>query len=598
MVNQILTSELDFDTLKASIKAYLQQHEEFSDYDFDASGLNILLDVLAYNTHQMALISNFTLNESFLDSAQIRSSLVSLSKALGYTPRSKTAPSATIDVAALSVPDGTATLTLPKYTQFTTTVDNDSYTYVNLIEYEADEDSDYIFEDVVVKEGKIKTKKFFIDGDDVLKVYNSYVIPDVNIDTSTISVLVRNGVGSSSVTNLTRATEVAELTSESNIYFLHEAPNGHWEISLGDNIVGVKPAEGTILEVTYLTTNGKDSNGAASFSTSATISGYSLSPTLVTRSSGGADKENIDSIRFNAPLSFAAQNRLVTVNDYKTFILNNTSYIESINIWEGKDNVPPEYGKVFISIKPTGADTITEEQQTFLEGLLAKKSVVDIRPRFVDPSYQYLDITCSIVYDEALATLNQEQLEDAVRQTIIDYGTNNLVSFGSVLRKSNLMTVIDDSRESILSSDIDIKVRKRFKPTLGALDTYEVPVTIQIQTPTSSTTPVVSSTGFTYTSGGVNYTVFLRNKTNSTQLEIFRISGSSEVIVVDNAGSIDIANKKLTIGPIQPTAFLNADKGIELIITPNDDATIRPLRNTLLIIDEDAIAVSSTADES
>lgn len=596
MTTKVLTSELDFDTIKASIKSYLEQHEEFSDYDFDASGLNILLDALAYNTHQLALVANFTTNESFLDSAQLRSSLVSLAKPLGYTPRSKTASTAVIDIQALSVPSGSGTLTLPQYTQFTTTIDNVSYTFITLEEYQTTEAEDYIFENVQIYEGKIVTKKFFIDGNNVNKTYNYYVIPDANVDTSTLTALIRDGYGSSSVTNLAKATEVADLSSDTNVYFIYETPNGYWEISLGDDIVGVGPQEGTILEVTYLTTNGKDANGAISFATSATVSGYSLSTTLVSKAAGGADKEAIESIRFNAPLSFAAQNRLVTVADYKQFILNNASYVEALNIWEGKDNDPPEYGKVFISIKPTSGDEITATQQTNLETLLAKKSVLNITPKFVTPTYQYLQITVNFVYDSSKAVLDQESLESAVRQTVIDYGTTNLASFNSVLRKSNLQTTIDNSRESILSSDVDIKIRKRFLPTLGALDIYEVPLTIAPKTPSSVTDYVVASTGFTYTDAGTNYTAFIRNKAETTQLELYRIAGSTEVIILEDVGSIDIVNKKLTIGPFQPTAFLNATKGIELIITPEDDATIRPLRNSLLIIDEDVISVSSTKD--
>ena len=593
MATQILTAELDFDTLKTEIKTYLSQYSGFTDYDFDAAGLNILVEALAYNTHQMAKIANFSLNESFLDTAQLRASLVSHSKALGYTPRSRTAPSATIDVTALSVPASTDDLTLPKYSLFTTSVDSTTYNYYTLDEYTATEAGSYIFEDVVVFEGTLKTKKFFIDADE--DEYPVYVIPDAAIDTSTMTVILRDGVGSSTTTTLTKATTISQLDSTSDIYLINEAPNGTWELTLGDGVIGDKPDEGTILEITYLATNGADSNGATSFSTSVTVGGFSLSPALVSKSAGGAAKENIESIRFNAPLTFSSQNRLVTAEDYSSFISNNTSFVEVINVWGGEQNVPVDYGTVYICVKPIGADAMTTAQQAEITTLLSGKSVLNIDPKYEDPTYQYFDITCNVKYDTNKTSLSQAQLETQIANTISTWGTDNLTNFDTTFYKSNLMTAIDASDEAIISSDVDAKIRKRFFPTLGALDSYTVEFTFDLLSPSSSTSSVVTSTGFTYQDDGVNYTAFLRNKVGSTQLEIYRLTGSTETIIVPNAGSVDLSNKQLSIGPIQPQAFLDATKGIEIILTPNDDISISPLRNQLLIIDTSATSVSAAA---
>lgn len=593
MATQILSSELDFNTLKQSLITFLSQHEDFTDYDFTAAGLNILIEALAYNTHQLAKIGNFTLNEAFLDTAQLRGSLVSHAKTLGYTPRSKTAAYAVIDVTALSVPGGTSTLTLPAYSLFTASIDGVSFNFYTLDEYTADVDDDYIFEDVRVYEGSLKTKKFFIDSSE--DQYPVYVIPDTNIDTSTMTVILRDGVGSTSTTTLSKATTIGELDADSNIYLLHESASGNYELTLGDGVIGDRPDAGQILEVTYLSTNGLSANGASSFATSVTVDGLSLSASLVTKASGGADKENIESIRFNAPLTFAAQNRLVTVEDYKSFISNNLSFVEAINVWGGEDNVPTDYGTVYICIKPTGAEAMTGAQQAQVETLIAGKSVLNIDPKFEDPSYQYFQITCNVRYDDSKTSLTKSQLASQIADTIAEFGQDNLTNFGTVFYKSNLMTAIDESDEAILSSDVDIKIRKRFFPTLGALDVYEVSHTTAILNPSDSTTSVLTSTGFTYTVNGVNYTVYLRNKVGETTLELYRLSGSTEIIILSDAGTINVDDLTIDIGPFQPQAFLDNDKGIELIITPDDDIAIAPVRNQLLAIDEDVIAVNPTA---
>lgn len=593
MPTQILSAELDFDTLKDSIKTYLSQFDEFTDYDFDASGLNIFIEALAYNTHQLAKVANFGLNESFLDTAQLRSSIASHAKTLGYVPRSKTAPVATLDIEALAVPSGSGSITIPKYTAFTTSVNGQSYTYYTIDDYTTTEDDDYVFSNVLVYEGSVKTKKFFIDSEET--AYPVYVIPDQNIDISTLKVIIRNGVGSTSTRTLIRATLIGQLNSESDIYLINESANGYYELTIGDGVIGARGEEGEILEATYITTNGKDSNGARSFSTSATVGGYSLSITLVNNSSGGADKESIESIRFNAPLAFAAQNRLVTKEDYKSFIQNNFSFVESINVWGGEENVPVSYGTVYISVKPIGADTLTDLQKTQIETGISGKSVLNIDPVFDDPTYQYLDIDCDIFYDQSRTSLTKAQLQAEVRETIHEFGDDNLLNFGTTFYKSKLMTAIDNSNSSIISSDVDVNIRKRFFPVLGALDVYELTVTVPIKNPSSSTTPVLQSCGFTYTIDGVNYTAFLRNKEESTTLEVYRLNGTNEVIILSNAGSIDLSTNTITIGPFQPTGFLNNAKGIELIITPQDDISISPIRNQLLVIDEDATTVNAVS---
>ena len=592
MTTQIQTSELDFDQLVTSLKAYLEQHDDLQDADFEGSVLSQLVDLFAYNTHQVALIANFGLNEAFLDSAQLRSSIVSHARPLGYTPNSRAGATATVDVSALSVPASTPTLTMPKYTEFTTSIDDVSYTFVNLEEQEATEAAGYIFEDVVITQGKVKTKKFFVDNSS--DEYPVYVIPDENIDTDTMSVIVRDGPSSTSTNTYTLVTELADLDSDSLVYFLHEAPRGYYEIAFGEGVIGTRPAAGSVIEVTYLSTSGANANNASSFVTSAQIDGYSLSAATVSNSAGGAAKEGVESVRFNAPLLRASQNRLVTVNDYNSFITNNISNLEALNVWGGEDNDPVNYGHVYISAKPTGASALTQTQKDQLKALIRRKSTIDLRPVFSDPETAYLNVTASITYDSSKTALSSSQIETAIESQITTFGTTNLSNFDSTFYLSALTTFIDDYSDAILGSDASVNYQLRLSPTLGATESYTLYTVSAILDPSSSTSRVLQSTGFTTTVNGTSVTAFIRNVTGTTTLEMYYLSGSTEVII-SNVGTITPSTGKIEIGPFTPTALIDATKGIQFTITPTDDSVINPLRNLLLSIDADETRVSAAA---
>lgn len=587
---QITTAELDFDTLLEAIKSYMSQHEDLLDANFDGSVLAQIADVLAYNTHLLALVANFSLNETFLDSAQLRSSLVSHAKPLGYVPNSKTASLAIIDVAALSVPAATADLTLSALTEFSASIDDETYTFYTLEDYVATEAGDYTFEDVEIYEGTWKTKKFFVDNAD--DDYPIYVIPDFNIDTDTIVVVVRDGIGSTDLETYVRATAITDLDSDSAVYFLQESPRGYYEIAFGEGISGKRPPVGSIVEVSYLATNDKDANGISSFTTTATVDGFDLSISTITASAGGADRESIESIRFNAPLLRSSQNRLVTVNDFSAFVNNQISNIEALNIWGGEDNDPPNYGHVYIAAKPVGSDGLSAIQKTQLEALIRERSVIDLRPVFVDPSYQYLVVEADVVYDSSKTSLSESQLKTALASVIETYGDDELADFDSVFYLSKLLSDLDDYSNAILGSTATVFFQNRLFPTLNARDSYEFSTVEAIKTPSTSTDSVLTSTGFSTVVNSVTVTAFIRNIPGSTTLEMYYISGSSEVII-SNVGSIDSSMGSVSVGPFTPTAY-DATKGIQFTITPQSQTAISPLRNLLLRIDTDETAVSVT----
>ena len=594
MATRITPSQLDFATIKQNLKTYFQDSGEFNDYNFEGSGLSAILDVLAYDTHLKALTANFALNEAFLDSAQLRGSIVSHAKSLNYLPGSRNSAQAVLDVTVVGA-TGVASYTLPKYSLFSTTIDDVNYSFYTLDEYTTDNTASFIFEDISIYEGTLTTKRFIVDAD--INDNPIYVIPDENVYTDSIVVQVRDGLDSSTVTSYRVATKVEDFQSGETIFFINESANGYYEISFGDGNIGASPAEGSIIEVTYLSSTADASNGASVFSTAVTVGdNLSLSSSTVTNAFGGAEKESLESIRFNAPKSFAAQDRAVTESDFVALITNAVTYVESINVYGGQRAEPPEYGKVFIAIKPIGADALTTTQKTqLLENTLNDRVILSITPEIIDPVIQYLKLTADIVYDDALTTLTATQLENNVNSTIQTFGTNNLLGFNTPFRRSSLTTSIDASNTAILSSSVSVQLQKRFIPTLNVAARYDLEFTESFASVTSQDY-ILTSDEFGYTVDGTEYQCSLRNKTGTTQLEIFRRGTSGDIIVVDDAGSINTSTNIVSIIPFQPSSINDATNGIRVNIVPANENTISPDKNILLRFDDDNITTTATKD--
>lgn len=359
-------TELDFDDIKANLKTFLESQSEFTDYDFEGSSLSVLLDILAYNTHYNAYLANMLTNEMFLDSAVKRSSLVSIAKHLGYTPNSVTGSRAVIDVAVSSVADNPATLTLNRYSPFSTSINGTTYTFYNLNAITATPSGGtYTFDDVTVVQGTLLSKSYTVGtpGPD-----EKYEIPNEAVDTSTLRVTVQNSVSDTTVNTYTLATDITGLDSTSEKYFLEENTVGNFQLYFGDGVVGKKLTAGNIITIQYLASAGDVTNVSTNFTqsfTSSTIGGSdSIVVTTASNSTSGAPKETIASIRYNAPKANAAKNRAVTTDDFKTLIQNNYTGAESISVWGGEENNPPKYGKVIISLKPFDGFTISNATKT------------------------------------------------------------------------------------------------------------------------------------------------------------------------------------------------------------------------------------------
>ena len=591
MATTIKSTELDFDTIKTRLKDYLKAQSEFSDYDFEGSGLSNILDVLAYNTHFNGLTANFALNESFLNTAQLRSSVVSHAEALGYVPRSYTSSKANLN---LSITIGAATrptsVTLPRGATFTSSVAGVSYTFRTLSAFTATDDGNGFYQfltstasdAIPVYEGVEKTKTFFVGETDEQQIY---VIPDVTMDTNSLFVRVYDTAGSSSYVTYTNLKEAVRITSTSKHYQIKEVPNGYYELLFGDGeTTGLKPSAGNKIVITYLSNSGPEANGAASFTANSDITvnnvDYALSVTTEDVSAGGAFKESIESIRQNAPLLFASQQRLVTAEDYKAQILSNyNAYIDDAVSWGGNDNVPVEYGKVYVGLKfKTGiSESLQEEVKTnIINDLTDNFAIMSISTEFTDPVETYLELQTFFNFDPDLTSLTPRATENLVFSTIQTYFTDNLRKFNKVFRRSNLLAIIDDLDEAILNSRMNVKLQQRFTPITNQSLSYELNFPAAIANP-DDVNRIVTSSRFQFN----GKTCFIRNKLTQKKLEIVNIDGDVEV---DNIGEYDTGTGKVLIQGFNPVS-IEGGIVLKISVTPNNQSTIRPLRNYILDLD-------------
>jgi len=620
MATTINSSDLNFDDIKTSLKTYFAQKSEFADYDFEGSALSNVLDVLAYNTHLNGLIANFALNESFLPTAQLRTSLVNHSLSFGYIPRSKTASNAelTVTVDLGSGAGKPASITLPAGTQFTTTVDGIQYTFRTLLEYTAYpnalQPNLYTFVNALgepyirVYEGELVVKTFIaeITGDRQV-----YVVPDENLDLSTVGVQVYDNINSDNFTTYFSANAtsggnaITSITADTALYLPLETYNGYWEFNFGVlGITGKNPVNGEVIRISYLRTNGLAANGANRFTPVSVINvsgfGNRALNTVVrkgTKSSFGADKESTESIRTNAPLSYLAQNRLVAAGDYRGVIANGVPGIKSINAWGGEDNVPAKYGKTIISI--VYESDVSALQKTALQTLIRNNltdplSVVGVEAEFVEPTFIYLDLITNFRYNESLTNLTKNALQTKIEGVVSTYFASNSGKFNDTIRKSKIETQVDASDPSVLGSNIEIKMSGRFTPVVNP-DTgnfvrtdYTVNFINAIQSPLMETASITSDR---FVVKGVSCTV--RNApAHSTTLQAVDRQGN---VIISNIGNYEPTTGKVNLVGFLPESIVSGNTYLTITANAADDSTFKPLRNTLISIGKNrAIATSDT----
>lgn len=474
---KLKVAELDFDTIKSNLKAFLKSQNEFSDYNFEGSGLSVLLDILAYNTHYMGYYMNMVANEMFMDTALLRSSVVSHAKLLGYTPRSRAAAQATINVAFNIISsDANSSITLPRFSRFISgEKDGKNYIFVNSEQTTATKNSagGFFFENLNIKEGQPTSYSFTYNVTNNPK--QIFELPDLGIDTSTMKVQVQTSDENSTKETFTVAQDSTSVAATSSVYYLEENRNGKYQIYFGDNIVGKKLIDNNIVIVTYIVSSGIDANGIKTFKLVDNITGYTPAVSLVTESASGNLEEGIDEIKLVAPKSFIAQNRAVTKNDYISLINRDYPYFSAVTVWGGEENDPPVYGKVFFSVKPTSNYEVTSTEVDYVANKIIKPfSVVTVKPEYVAPDYNFINLEVNVTFDPTKTSKTEGQIETAVRNAILTYSEANLNTFDNTLKTSKLMREIDNADTAIENNEVFVTLEKRFRPTLNATKDYTI----------------------------------------------------------------------------------------------------------------------------
>lgn len=597
---KFLITELDFDGIKLALKNFLRAQDTFTDYDFDGSGLSILLDTLSFNTHYLAYYLNAIANEMFMDSASLRSSVVSIAKQLGYTPVSRHAATATVNlVIRPSISNPPAKITIDKFTAFGTVVDGTSYTFLTNQAYSGDLDvtsNTYTVDNVELKEGQGFTFQYTVD---LQNSNQRFVIPNSNVDTTTLTVRVQASSTNTAVTVFNLADDVNGIDNTSNVYFLQETEDGQYEVYFGDGVIGSALADQNIVILQYIACNADTPNGATTFTAVSAVGGFTnVSVTTTDNAFGGEERQSTDSIKFEAPKNYQAQNRAVTAQDYATILKRDYPNADSLAIWGGEDNDPPTYGKVFISLKPKSGFVITEAtKQAIITDILKPMNVVTVIPEIIDPDYIFVEVNSVVKFDTAKTTLTGDAIKALVLNTINNYNDTDISKFDSYFRFSVLSRDIDNTETSITNNLTTIKAQKRFVPTLDVFQN----ITLSFNTNNAITPGTITSSKFvvtqdnTYSQAFQAGDVFGFDDDGIGNVRVYKQSGSTKVVVKPIAGSINYATGTISITNFLPHSVVDPSGIIKVSAVPvsNDVITVR---NNIIVIDPIDVTVTMFAN--
>ena len=591
---RIEITDLDFDDIKSNFKTFLSQQTHFTDYNFEGSGMSVLMDLLAYNTHYLAFHANMLANEMFIDTALTRSSAVSHAKALGYIPSSTKSANATIDVTVRGVPLSQKSVVMAAGTIFTTTVNDVSYQFVTIGDHTATSDTGiFMFTDIKIYEGTRIRYTYTVDSSNLEQ---QFVIPSSAADTGTIVVSVQTSSSDVTTEVYTLNTDYAVLDSTSLKYFLQEIEDGKYEVYFGDGVNGKKPIDGNIVILDYVVTNGSIADGASAFVASSTVGGYSnVNVTTTSSAAGGGDAESVDSIKFNAPLKYAAQGRAVTPDDYKAIVPTVYTNIKSIQCWGGEDNDPPIYGKVYIAIRPNTGTSLTTTTKNSIVTNLKKYNVASIVPEIVDAEILYLVLGVTAKYNSTVTEKSKSDIQALVETTVSSFNTNNLQKFDSVFRHSKLLKDVDETDTSILSSTATLKLKRIVTPTLNAITKYTVDFNNAGYHPAASwAQTIVESTGF-YLSGNTNEQ-FIDDDGSGNIRTFYLLGGTTKTITNAAAGTVNYGTGEVVLTSFNITSVTNSSGTIDITIKP-DSNDIIPVRQQVIEIDTVATTVTAEVDE-
>lgn len=570
-------TDLDYSQIRSNLQTYLSNRDELRDFNFEGSVLSTLLDVLAYNTHYNAYYVNMLANEMFLDTAQQRDSVVSRAKELGYLPISSIGATSNVSITFAGVESGVTNFTIAKNSKFTTTVDDVTYTYVTPKAFTVVEDNGAFSTSIDIKEGEPLTHRFTKTSDT-----QRFILPNKNIDISSITVKVQESSVDTETKDWILATNINQVFSTSRVYFLEEAADEKYEIIFGSGSLGKSLDIGNIVIVDYLVCNGDATNGASTFSIDdISVSANYTSASLVTNSTsrGGRFAESIESIKFNAPRAYQTQNRAVIDNDYQRILLSENADLQSVVAFGGEQASPPVYGKVYIAVKPFGEEFATANRKNQIKTSIMDRTPLGIDPVIINPDYTYLITSIKTYYDKTNSNETDSSVEQAVRDAISSFATNNLERFGNKLRYSRFVRSLDNiTTGNILNNDATIKMQKRFVPNTNIAERVELNYNNPIRPGT------LTSTEFTYR----GFLCYLDDSNGN--VNIFRFdSNKQKVNIVSGAGTIDYDSGLIVIENFAPSAY--ADIQIKVTVTP-DRVDIIPVREQILLMDSNDAVIT------
>ena len=600
MATKLEISQLDFDGIKDNLKTFLSQQDEFVDYDFEGSGMNILLDVLAYNTHYLGYNANMLANEMYLDSADQRSSVVSLAKQVGYTPRSAVSSQAKIDVL---VNNGSgSSITMARGTKFTTTVDGTNYSFVNNADVSISPvDGVYKFSSLDLFEGTYLNFKYTANTSDTEQ---RFIIPNDNVDTNTLTVKVQNSASDSTTNTYTLAQGITGLDSSSKVYFLQEVENGRFEVYFGDGVLGQAIADGNIVILDYITCNRDEANGATTFTLAGNVGGFTdVTITTLNNANGGDAPETIKSIKFNAPRDYTSQDRAVTADDYKVLVKSLYANAQSVQVYGGEDAATPDYGKVYISIKAKSGSNLTELTKEGIVKSLKSFAVASVTPVIIDPETTFITLTTVFKFDSSLTTKDVSTLQTNVLNAVSSYNTSTLEDFTGMFRYSEVLKTIDDADSSILSNITKVNMYKFITPTLNSALKYTVSFNNAFYNPhsghNSSAGGIVSSTGFKISNDSSTNEHFLDDD-GAGNIRVYYLSGTTRIYTSTSFGTVDYTTGEIILTSANITSISNVDgtasTRVRITVVPDSNDVV-PVRNQVLSIDTANSSFTGDVDE-
>lgn len=582
MASFLSSAELDFDAYKLALRAFLKSQDKFKDYDFDGPNMSVLLDLLARNTYHTGFYLNMVGSEMFLDTAQLRESVVSRAKELNYVPRSRASSTVLVNV-TVTPNDSPSIITIPRFYTFSSRGNEGMYLFsTNEPTIIKNDGGLYTATNVQLFEGRVVSEYFVANTD------SRYVISSANVDITSIDVNVQNSMVDTSNTSWRRAENLYGLTPNTEVFFLQGIHNDKYEIIFGNGVHGKNISIGNVIKVTYRDCMASEADGLTKFSPISNIDGYSgISVTLAgSPSSGGAEKETIDSIRFNAPRHFATQQRAITKTDYRALIVNQFPQIESIAVFGGEELLQKRYGKVVVACKPYGQDAASDALKNLILAYISDKTSVAIDPIFLDPDYFFIEINSTVSYDTSLTNKPSSQIRSIVMDAILAYSAAYLYDFSADLRHSRLIAAIDNADPSIVSNDTTFKALKRIAPARETDTSYVIEFGNQIKIDSDEIS--ITSSPFFMVDGENTVRAFLQDDRNGNLFIYTDTTTGTRTILVEDLGVVDYVKGVVTINNINVLDYAgHIDIKANL---KNKDFVIK--RNQILLISGEDLTVN------